>query len=152
MLCLTRQVEYALIALAYLAENPTPVASARTIAQARHLSCSLVMKVLKAMHQGGWLSSTRGATGGYRIRIDLETVSLHNLIVVLGLSAKPSASPVGAGHQPVQALQNQLERFLTDVRISDLVIPGRRIDVTLEALHRPRRSSDASFRDLVQAI
>ena len=37
-------------------------------------------------------------------------------------------------HGPVQALQFKLVRFLKEVRVADLVFPGRRIDVPVERL------------------
>jgi hypothetical protein len=35
-------------------------------------------------------------------------------------------------HGPAQALQYRIVRFMKDVTVADLVMPGRRIDVPLE--------------------
>jgi len=35
-------------------------------------------------------------------------------------------------HGPAQALQYRIVRFMRDVTVADLVMPGRRIDVPLE--------------------
>jgi hypothetical protein len=35
-------------------------------------------------------------------------------------------------HGPAQALQYRIVRFMKDVSVADLVMPGRRIDVPLE--------------------
>ena len=44
---------------------------------------------------------------------------------------EPSAKRL-ALHGPAQALQYRLVRFMKDVSVADLVLPGRRIDVPLE--------------------
>jgi Rrf2 family protein len=146
MLCLTRQVEYALIALEHLAQSDRQPASARSISNAHGLPLALMMKILKRLHGARWLSSVRGWSGGYGIRIDLREVSIRDLIEALGLSVEPDVSPIGRRHRGVQALQYRLIRFLTDVRVWDLIAPGRRIDIPAELLlehaARRRRTSD----------
>ena len=48
-----------------------------------------------------------------------------------------------AGSQgPVQALQFKLVRFLKEVRVADLVLPGRRIDVPIEHLKFKETQND----------
>lgn len=145
MLSLTKKTDYALIALAYLAERPGRVASAREIAEARNLPASLLMNILKELQHHGLLHSTRGVKGGYEISVDLAAVSLHALIVALegpvklvecaGDSAAcqhetdndTNACRV-SGHcvvqAPLQALHNRLVRFLGDVRLADVVLPN----------------------------
>src|ERR1700728_2713904 len=83
MLSLSKKTDYALIALAYLAERPGRVASAREIAEARDLPAALLMNILKELQHHGLLRSTRGVKGGYEIAVDLAAVSLHQLIVAL---------------------------------------------------------------------
>ena len=48
MLSLSKKTDYALIALAYLAERPGRVASAREIAAARNLPAALLMNILRS--------------------------------------------------------------------------------------------------------
>jgi Rrf2 family protein len=141
MLSLSRKVDYALVALAHLLENPDQVASARVIAQAHGLPVPLMMNILKRLHQAGLLQSTRGMKGGYRIAVNLDRVSLARLIEVMqnpdgiceaSITRRLSIQP------PVQALQFKLIGFLEDVKLSDLLKPGRRIDVPLEWLERAR--------------
>jgi Rrf2 family protein len=132
MLCLSKKIDYALVALAYLAEREREgVASAREIAQANELPLPLLMKILKRLHRHGVVSGTRGVKGGYRLARDTDSLSLHDLIVIV-----EDGDPIHRRHRhgPVQALQYRLVRFLRDVKLSDLVIPGRRIDVPLERI------------------
>lgn len=78
----TRKTDYALVALATLAQQgasrQTP-ASARQIALQHGLPLPLLMQLLKALHRAGILCSARGAGGGYYLahapkRITLVTV------------------------------------------------------------------------------
>ena len=135
MLRLSKKADYALISLAYLAEHPDHVVSAREIAETCGLPLPLLMNILKVLHQRGILRSTRGATGGYRIASDLSQVSLYDLNELVervenGSDVEPTRRL--AQHGPAQALQYRLIRFMKDVSLADLVLPGRRIDVPLE--------------------
>lgn len=131
MLRLSRKTDYALIALGYLVEHHHDVVSARQIAEACQLPLPLTMNLLKSLHQRGLLTSIRGATGGYRIGMDLEKVSLFDLTQIIeAAEAEPGLKL--AIHGAAQALQYRLGRFMREVSVADLVWPGRRIDVPLE--------------------
>ena len=151
MLCLNKKTEYALSALAYLSERSHRVASAREIAQACHLPLALLMKILKCLQHHGILLSTRGVRGGYRVVGDLDGASLFDLVAMMECSDTPGAacgcmdhaadpmtrvrlSRSEPAHGPAVALQYKLVQFLKDVKLSDLVLPGRRIDVPAERL------------------
>jgi DNA-binding IscR family transcriptional regulator len=127
----------------YLVDAGQGTASARQIAGAYDLPLPLLSKILKSMHCKGLLQSTRGVKGGYRIAVNLHDVTLDRLVRVLrGTAATPNADaderPVGP---PLVALHEKLERFLRDVRLSDLIIPGRRIDVPLGMVGIRRKCS-----------
>lgn len=160
MLCLSKKTEYALMALAFLAERPGRVASAREIAAEHGLPQALLMNILKTLQGHGVLESTRGVKGGYRVRADLARLTLHEFVAIVechgergeriespttGCGCMEEAAVPGAREMarvagsagPVQALQLRLVRFLREVRVADLVTPGRRIDVPVERLRRP---------------
>jgi Rrf2 family protein len=147
MLSLSKKTDYALIALTYLAERPGRVASAREIASAYDLPVSLLMNILKSLHQAGILTSTRGTKGGYRLQVDPGTRSLYELIQIVDGDPQlaectshddcnsPSACKVSRTcpvQSPIKALHHKLIRFLKDVKLSDLILPGHRIDVPVE--------------------
>ena len=151
MFCLSKKTEYALAALAYLAEQSHRVGSARAIAEASALPPAMLEKILKCLQHHGLLLSTRGANGGYRIAADLNEATLFDLVAMMECPDKPSgecgcmdhaADPMSrlrfsrnkASHAPVVAIQYKLVQFLKDVKLSDLVLPGRRIDVPAERL------------------
>ncbi len=157
MLTLSKKSNYALIALAHLAERPGQVSSAREISLAYQLPLPRLMNILKLLHQHGIVGSTRGVKGGYRISANLEAVTLQELVTLLGCCgpagdcgcrrqpdsqfarADTIADPAESTHAPVRALNFKLQRFLTDVKLSDLILPGRRIDVPLEAVRAPEK-------------
>jgi Rrf2 family protein len=135
MLRLSKKADYALISLGYLAERPDHVASAREIAESCGLPLPLLMNILKVLHQREILRSTRGASGGYRLASDLSKLSLFELNELIERVDNGVSEPTHnrlALHGPAQALQYRLIRFMKDVSVADLVMPGRRIDVPLE--------------------
>lgn len=134
MLRLSKKADYALISLAYLAEHLEQIVSAREIAETCRLPLPLLMNILKVLHQRGILRSVRGASGGYQIATDLSRLSLLELssIVEQASSSDETMNQLLALHGAAQALQYRLVRFMKDVTVADLVLPGRRIDVPLE--------------------
>ena len=147
MLSLNRKTDYALVALAFMADRSGQWSSAREIAQSSSVPPALLMNVLKILHQGGILRSTRGMRGGYQIAADLERLSLFDLTRVIAraepLPAGANGEPECCGrykidtsglHGPVHAFHHKLRQFLKAVKLSDLVLPGRRIDVPLESV------------------
>jgi Rrf2 family protein len=151
MLSLNRKTDYALVALADMADRPGQWASAREIAERSDVPPALLMNVLKTLHQGRILRSTRGSRGGYRIAADLEQLSLFDLVRVLEKTESApevnDGEPVCCGrykisrtglHGPVHAFHHHLRQFLRSVMLSDLVLPGRRIDVPVEHVSTSR--------------
>jgi len=168
---MSKKTEYALAALAHLAEQPGRVASAREIARVHGLPAALLINILKNLQSHGLLLSTRGVKGGYQVTADLNALSLHELIAVVDCAGDSGDADCGcqdavhdvtqdleknrvaSPHGPVQALQFKLVRFLKEVRVADLVFPGRRIDVPVERLrlkgtnkvNNDRRTSHADY-------
>ena len=137
MLRLSKKADYALISLAYLAERQAQVVSAREIAARCALPLPLLMNILKVLHQRGILRSVRGTSGGYQLAGDLECISLLDLSSMLAparveTDGEEPVAPRMPLHAAAQALQYQLVRFMKNVTVADLVVPGRRIDVPSE--------------------
>jgi Rrf2 family protein len=136
MLSLSKKVDYALISLAYLVEHRGRISSARAIAAAHDLPLPQLMNVLKVMHSRGILCSERGAKGGYQICTNLDNVSLCELIEAVD-GMEDGTSPITrrlSNQPPLRALQYKLMKFLKLIRVSDLVVPGRKIDVPADLL------------------
>ena len=154
MLSLNRKTDYALVALADMADRPAQWASAREIAERRDVPAALLMNVLKTLHGAGILRSSRGMRGGYRIAADMERLSLFDLVRVLEKTDRTAEANGGepaccgrykignSGHGPVHAFHHKLRQFLRSVMVSDLVLPGRRIDVPVELVSTSRNRND----------
>ena len=83
MLSLTRKTDYALVALAYLAQRRTtgePAVSARRISEEFNLPLPLLMNILKELHQAKIVTSTRGQNGGYTLTADADEIRLIDII------------------------------------------------------------------------
>jgi DNA-binding IscR family transcriptional regulator len=117
------------------------------------------MNILKTLQHYKLIESTRGAKGGYRLRADLNGVSLWNLMGMLETTERGEATHdccerltqykvnrEPAMHAPVTALQYKLIGFLENVKLSDLVLPGRRIDVPVEMVGVSDRQEKAGRR------
>lgn len=82
MLKISRLTDYGLLASVYLARDAGRVVAAREIAEFYHLPLPALTKVLKILHQGGVISSHRGAGGGYSFDGNAEVVTLGKLIEI----------------------------------------------------------------------
>ena len=86
MLSLTRKTDYALVALARLAqeqqgaEGEVSRLSARTIAEEFELPQQLLMSILKELHRAGIVDSTRGAQGGYVLAKPANKISVAEIV------------------------------------------------------------------------
>jgi Rrf2 family protein len=140
MIAFTRKTDYALLALAALADagsrpSPTPL-SARQIATTYHLSHPLVMNVLKDLAKGGIVGSTRGAKGGYALLRDPGGITVQEVLVAIegqpalaaccGDVAVPDSADCQVSlHCPithaVQRLNDRIQGFLGEITLADLI-------------------------------
>lgn len=77
-------MEYALMALKHMAERPSGrVTSAKEIVDLTGAPFDATARVMQLMAQAGLLKSEQGAYGGYKIKKDLNQVSLKDLLEVI---------------------------------------------------------------------
>lgn len=83
---LTRKTDYALVALARLAqqdaEGGAPV-SARQIAEEYKLPLPLLMNVLKELNRAELIASRRGAGGGYYLQRPADRINLRDVVACI---------------------------------------------------------------------
>jgi Rrf2 family protein len=78
---LNRKVEYALMALKYMASKPTGArTSAKEISEEFNLPFDATARVLQIMAHAQFLRVVQGAHGGYTLAKDLTQVSFHDLV------------------------------------------------------------------------
>ncbi len=90
MLSLTRKTDYALVAMAALADGATeeqPLSAAR-IAKEHELPAQVLMQVLKNLQQAGLIASTRGAHGGYYLAQPSNRITLGSVIEAIEGAAR----------------------------------------------------------------
>ncbi len=84
MFRLTRQTDYAILTMAYMADNPQQLLfTARDLAEATKVPLPTVSKILKLMQSRDLLLSTRGAKGGYRLARLPREIALLEVIDAL---------------------------------------------------------------------
>ncbi|MFQ5768306.1 MAG: SUF system Fe-S cluster assembly regulator, partial [Acidobacteriota bacterium] len=84
MIRLTRQADYAIVVMTYLARlTGTFTVTARDLAREARLSRPMVSKTLKALTQAGLLTSQRGVHGGYRLAARPDEITIARIITAL---------------------------------------------------------------------
>jgi Rrf2 family protein len=135
MLTLTRKTEYGLIAICHLAQVGQKVVSARDIAELHVVPLPLLMNVLKRLNRVGYISSVRGAHGGYVLAVDPERLTLADVIDAVegpvhlvrcvntsGKGRKCDRSSQCFIRSSVAKVHYGLRKFLGAVTIADLAL------------------------------
>lgn len=138
MLRLSKRVEYALIALLYMAQKPAEeLSSAREISERFSISLDILGKILQILSQGGILGSVRGVKGGYFLARSPSRVSLGE---VIGLVEQPVSivECLGGGgvegcvcgpycniRLPMMWIQGRLEQFFGALTLEDMLVGVR---------------------------
>lgn len=148
----TKKTDYALVALARLAQQAAEggdALSARQVAEQFRLPVPLMMNVMKDLQRAGIVASTRGARGGYYLAEPAEQVSLMAVVTAmegpikvaacceeavadrcLACSLTESCPITGA----IQRLHQRVSGFLHEVTLADLI--QSEVDVVASRLHR----------------
>ena len=136
---ISAKAQYACIALLELAgsyEDSQPVCI-RSIADAHGISQRFLVQILLQLKGAGYVTSTRGASGGYRLVRPPEEIDLASVIRLvdgpLDSFLEPSASPVSrvlreAWHEVAEAET----RRLTAITFADLI---ERLDEQPQAMY-----------------
>ena len=136
MLRISKLTDYGTVVMVCLAKRMPAISSARDIASATHLSVPTVSQLLKRLTSAGLLSSTLGATGGYRLQRAAALISVADIIYALdeqrGLTECSQKQDTCALHH-VCDIQNNW-------RAISAAIESALDSVSLEALARPKIS------------
>lgn len=131
MLRISKLTDYAIVLLAQVARAPHQVHSAAELAQLTQLEPPTVSKLLKKLAKAGLIESFRGASGGYRLALAADRVSVAQIVEVfegpLGLTAC-SAAPGSCSHEyhcnlssHWRLVSNVVAGALRSVSLADLV-------------------------------
>lgn len=132
MFKINRKLEYALMALKYMAAKmPGELTSAKEISESCGSPFDATARVMQQMAHNGILRSEQGAYGGYQLIKDVQKVSFYQLSeMILGPTrlAKCLHDDVKCDLlttcniiQPVHVLQKRLVDFLDETTLGDLL-------------------------------
>lgn len=138
MLKINKKVEYALIALKFLADKTQPnshgeytLTSAREICDQFNTPFDTTAKVMQVMNNHDVLKSTKGIKGGYALNKDLSEVTYMNLVRMIEgktmgrvcVNTKGTCELLGKCNitTPVELLNRKLNVFLENLTLADLL-------------------------------
>ncbi len=122
------RVHYAALAmmeLASAANLPQPLAL-RDITQRHGIPQPFLVQILQQLKTAGWVSSTRGSQGGYRITADASNLTLLDIADAVGSQESGCSAesiPNGASRQLAKVWDkagNAYREVLASVTIADL--------------------------------
>ncbi len=110
----------------------------RTIADKHGIPSRFLVQILLQLKGAGWVLSTRGASGGYRLAQPPETISLADIISTIEGPAESEATPISRSKasRVLASIWNeigQVERdMLSSITLDDLV---RRAEESAEGMY-----------------
>ncbi|NNE44702.1 MAG: Rrf2 family transcriptional regulator [Gemmatimonadetes bacterium] len=141
MFSFTRKTDYALVALATLAEERAESTqpgrlSARQISERHAMPLPLLMNVLKDLVSGGLVTSTRGSKGGYSLARSPEGISVNDVVAATEGPVKVTACCGEEESTPcsdcrvvvtcpvtrsLRHLNDRINGFLSEVTLADMI-------------------------------
>ncbi len=139
MLQLTKRTEYGLIALTHLAAREGRVTSVREIVERYPVPKRLLAEVLKELARSNFVTSHRGAHGGYALSRDAETINVGDVVSALeGHPSLTSCESLGAYaggrcevesvcpiRSPIHRLREGIWALFERISLADLAQPHR---------------------------
>ena len=146
---MSRTVEYAISAMAFLASQPTDeLCEVRRIAAHTDVPLRFLSKILNTLRRGGLVQAARGTGGGYRLALSADQISLTSILQTLGEHpekdrfARRLAGRKEEGtlrfHQEWSRLQREFLDLLETTSVADLA--GALTASTITASARDRRA------------
>jgi FeS assembly SUF system regulator len=132
MLRISKLADYGTVVMVFLA-GQTGLSSARDIAEHTHVNLPTVSKILKRLTVAGLLISTRGTTGGYRLKRPAADISIGHILQAFddaqGLTTCNTNPDACALHRVCHVQDNwrlisqSIEAALNSVRLDALAQP-----------------------------
>jgi Rrf2 family protein len=129
---MNRNVEYALIALKYIAgQTAGSLISVREIADTTRVPFDATSRVMQKLAKKGILKSEQGIHGGYVLVRDLARVGFLDILEAITGSVKVVRCSDGANqcglkmscmvHNPLQEFQNKLQDFYRHLSVAEII-------------------------------
>lgn len=140
MIRITKLTDYAVVIIAFMANDPLRQYQAKELADQTHIKAPTVSKLLKLLTKSKFLVSSRGAMGGYRLTIDPKDLSLMTLMEALEGPFAITDCNLGHDHcatetqcalkTPWLQINKVLSTTLASIKLSDLVNPKALMSLT----------------------
>ncbi len=126
-------VRYALMALAYLAYNKGRLVKADEIAKAQGIPKPFLSKILHELAKKDILYSVKGPKGGFTLKVDPASLSMWDVVVLMGEEGKFDACVLMPNkcevyetnpcviHNRWEKLKKRIVEFLKETTIADLI-------------------------------
>ncbi len=119
---LSKNVEYGIIALTYLAENKSDSVSVKRIANETEIPEALLAKIFQNFVRTGILNSFQGKKGGYKLSLKPNKITLADIMQSLSeeisIAGAVSNDLISASMQKVQS---RVEKVFYQTKLSDLI-------------------------------
>lgn len=135
MLKINKKVEYALMALKFMADKPTrTLTSAREVCDELKTPFDTTAKVMQIMNNNDILKSVQGIKGGYTLNIALDKITYSELVRIIEgkkdfgracTSAKGTCELFNKCNiiTPVEILNKKLNLYLDNLTLKELFTP-----------------------------
>jgi Rrf2 family protein len=125
-----------MLELAIRQDDASPVAI-REITDRHGVPGPFLVQILRTLRTAGWVQSTRGSHGGYRISVDPTTITLLDIAEAMGCQEAGCHTETNAtpGDEMLQEFWDEAaeasRQVLSRARLSDLVERCRHGDATM---------------------
>ena len=154
MLKINKKVEYALIALKYMAQKQqvsSELTSAREVCDQFKTPFDTTAKVMQKMNNHNILNSVKGIKGGYSLAINLEQITYMDLVKIIEGKELSTICESGRGlcecyefcniKSPIEQLNQKLGEYLENLTLSELLLSkGPLTSFSNSHLHQPESS------------
>lgn len=127
----TRETDYAVRTILYLAKERNRTASVTEVAQAMHIPKSFLAKILQRLVKNNILKSTRGVNGGFQLAQKASDISLLSILEAIqgpaginlcAVDSKQCKLSAGCSVHPVWVdIRKEVERRLKKQTIAELL-------------------------------
>ncbi len=83
MLRLSKKIEYGILAIKYIAENPDKKVTAKEISEKMNISYEFLAKTMQKLMKSGLIVSHIGLNGGYTLAVEPNAISIADIISAL---------------------------------------------------------------------
>ena len=134
---ITARSRYAVRILVELGKTPTGTQPLHRVETSQGISAKFAKQIIQPLEARGFISSRRGARGGYRLAMDPAEISLLEVITTSGESVQ--AAPCLNGkencdrvhqcgvHSHWRALNTLVRDFMTRTTIADIICEEKRL-------------------------